>query len=163
MQTEESVIIISEVQPMSIPIEQAQDLAEGSLLQPSFLPSSTFKLTTVRQLSAPTPDNVSGAKFVFKYRNEENHWIALTQEILPSVTTDQLQPLIRMTLHVPFHLGTIHDQPAIFYTIDVTAQEQPGGKLTIRHCMWEHQDTLMELQAPWLSFEELVKIGESLQ
>ncbi len=48
------------------------------------------------------------------------------------------------------------------YHFNVTATNQPAGQLEIVSCLWEQEDFLMELEAPYISENVLIQVAESI-
>jgi hypothetical protein len=130
-----------------------QALTTFKIWQPKYLPSLTWELVDARATMAAPTDAQRVVGTFLKYREGQTHWFTIEQS-----------PIFgEQKVGIPFSLsrGAVGSQIAAYFKHTVTA-EQFGGGLTILHCLWEYGDYLMEIQSPWLSYQELIKIAESL-
>lgn len=137
-----------------VSLEEARELAGFRIWQPRNLPLPGLELAHVQLVVADSSGPVIGT--ILKYRESSNRWMVVEQRLIAAVHGAKVT--------IPFIMweGEVGDRPAAFFTHTVGAQNQPDGQISILHCLWEHHDSLMELQGPWLSPEEMAQIGESL-
>lgn len=88
-------------------------------------------------------------------RNDSESWLVLRQRPLNAIP---------QTIPISFPLTEtrITGRPAAMYHFNVTATNQPAGQLEIVSCLWEQEDFLMELEAPYISENVLIQVAESI-
>jgi hypothetical protein len=130
-----------------------QALTTFKIWQPKYLPSLAWELVDARATMAAPTDVQRVISTFLRYREGQTHWFAIEQS---PIFGEQ-----KVGIPFPLSQGAVGSQTAACFNHTVMA-EQFGGSLTILHCLWEYGDSLMEIQSPWLSYQELIKIAESL-
>lgn len=142
------------VETRTVSLQEAQGNARFRILQPTFLPSATLKLTRVQQIIYTSPFTTLALSTSLYYREAPGRWLNIAQ-IDPE----------RFNLEVPPSAaqGTIAGRPAVYFMRTIPAQNQPNNQLLVLVSYWEHGDVLIQLQAPNLSISQASQVGASLR
>lgn len=144
----------------TISFATAQKLTGLKIWQPAHLPSPTWQLEYVRPYTVTWSQTPQVVSILLKYRESATRWLVIEQRPLPSSSVEETY--LKMVIPYEMWEGEIGNHPAAFFNHSVKALDEPDGQLRVLHGLWEHEGFVMEIQAPRLSQEELVLIGESL-
>lgn len=142
------------LEPRTVTLEEAQQIAGWKVWQPAYLPFGDMKLDKVHI----TGTDAALDSVVLKYKRDSAHWLVIRQQLIRESSTVR-----RIPVPFPLRETVVNGHPAALFNHAVTATDLPGGQLGLLCCNWEHEDFLMELEAPYLSDQAAKQIAESLR